>query len=112
MSIVAIADMYGSSSSRDELAALLARAERDAADQPGCLRYSFANALGEPDHFILISEWQDQAALDTHYASREFANFQYSLYQLLARPSEMTVYAISGSARPLGSGPMDPRDAD
>lgn len=112
MSIIAIADMFGSSSSRDELAALLAHAERETAQQPGCLRYSFAAVLGDPDHFVLISEWQDQAALDAHYASPEFAAFQFSLYELLARPSEMTVYSVSGSARPLASGPMDPRDAD
>ena len=31
---------------------------------------------------------------------------------LLARPSELTVYSVSGAARPLASGPMDPRDAD
>jgi quinol monooxygenase YgiN len=112
MSIIAIADMFGISSSRDELVTALARAERDAADQPGCVRYVFAAAIGEPDHFVLISEWQDQAALDAHYASPEFASFQYSLHDLLARSSEMTVYSVSGSARPLASGPMDPRDAD
>jgi quinol monooxygenase YgiN len=112
MSTLAIADMFGTTSSRDELAALLARAERDVTEQPGCLRYSFATDIGDPNHFILISEWQDQAALDAHYASPQFAEFQYSLYELLARPSEMTVYSVRGSARPLASGPMDPRDAD
>jgi quinol monooxygenase YgiN len=112
MSIIAVADMFGTSSARDELATALARAEHDAADQPGCLRYTFAAAIGEPDHFVLISEWEDQAALDAHYASPEFASFQYSLHDLLGRPSEMTVYSVSGAARPLASGPMDPRDAD
>jgi quinol monooxygenase YgiN len=112
MSIIATADMFGTSSSRDELAAALARAERDAADQRGCLRYTFAAAIRDPDHFVLISEWQDQAALDAHYASPAFASFQYSLHDLLARPSEMTMYSVAGSARPLASGPMDPRDAD
>ena len=112
MSIFAIADMFGTSSNRDELAAALAHAERDAAEQPGCLRYTFAAAIGDPDHFVLVSEWEDQAALDAHYASPEFARFQFSLHDLLARPSEMTVYSVSGASRPLASGPMDPRDAD
>jgi hypothetical protein len=31
---------------------------------------------------------------------------------LLARPSEMTMYDVSGEVRPVPSGPMDPRDAD
>jgi quinol monooxygenase YgiN len=112
MSAVAVADLFGISGRREELRAVLLGAERDAAGQPGCVRYSFAATLADPDYFLLVSEWRDQAALDAHYASTEFANFQFALNGLLARPSEMTLYAVSGSARPLSSGPPDPRDAD
>jgi quinol monooxygenase YgiN len=68
--------------------------------------------VADPDHIVLVSEWRDQAALDAHYASAAFQRFQFSLNGLLARPSELTVYAVSSSTRPLPSGPMDPRDAD
>jgi quinol monooxygenase YgiN len=112
MSIVAVADIFGISGRRHELVDVLADAERDAADQPGCLRYVFAATIADRDHFVLIGEWQDEAAMDTHYGSSGFATFQFSLNGLLARPSRMTVYSVSGSARPLASGPMDPRDAD
>src|SRR2546423_7285831 len=112
MSVVAIADLFGISGRRHELRAVLAAAERDAAGQPGCVRYSFAATVADPDHFLLVSEWRDQVALDAHYASTGFANFQFSLDGLLARPSQMTLYSVSGSARPLSSSPLDPRDAD
>jgi quinol monooxygenase YgiN len=112
MSIVAIADMFGISGRRQELVAALADGERDAAGRDGCLRYVFASALAEPDHFVLVSEWRDQAALDAHYASPQFARFQLALNGLLARPSEMTVHSVSVSARPMPSGVMDPRVAD
>ena len=112
MSVVAIADLFGISGRRQELRAVLTGAERDAAGQPGCVRYSFAATVADPDHFLLVSEWRDQVALDAHYASTGFANFQFSLDGLLARPSQMTLYSVSGSARPLSSSPLDPRDAD
>src|SRR5438105_190805 len=112
MSVIAVADIFGISGRRQALVAALGGAERDAADQPGCVRYSFAATIADADHFVLISEWRDQAALDQHYASPGFASFQLSLNGLLARPSQMTVYSVGGSARPLASGPMDPRDAD
>jgi quinol monooxygenase YgiN len=112
MSIVAVADLFGVSSRRRELMAALANAEREAADQPGCVRYSFAATIADPDHFVPISEWSDQAALDAHYESPGFANFQFSLNGLLARPSQMSLYSVAGTARPLASRPMDPRDAD
>jgi quinol monooxygenase YgiN len=111
-SIVAIADLFGISGRREELRTVLAAAEHAAAGQPGCVRYSFAATLADPDHFLLVSEWRDQAALDAHYASTEFANFQFSLEGLLARPSQMTQHSVSGSTRPLASGPPDPRAAD
>jgi len=112
MSVIAVADVFGVSGRRRELLSALADAERQAADQPGCVRYAFAETITDPDHFVLISEWRDQAALNTHYASRGFASFQFSLNGLLARPSQMTMYSVTGSVRPLASGPMDPRDAD
>ena len=112
MAVVAIADLYGIRGRRNELVALLAEAEREAVAQPGCLRYAFAATLADPDRFVLVSEWRDTAAMDAHYGSRAFAAFQFSLGGLLARPSDMTVYSVSGSARPVASRPMDPRDAD
>jgi quinol monooxygenase YgiN len=111
-SVLAVADLFGISGRRQELRGVLAGAERGAAGQPGCVRYSFAATVADPDHFVLLSQWRDQAALDAHYASTDFAEFQLSLQGLLARPSEMTLYSVSGSARPLASSPLDPRDAD
>ena len=61
---------------------------------------------------MLISEWDSQEALDTHSRSEAFADFQYGLDGLLARPSELTVYTAEGAVRPQNTRPMDPRDAD
>lgn len=112
VSVIAVADMYGLSGRRAELAEALRAGERAATGHPGCLRYTFAAQVADPDHYVLLSEWRERAAMDAHYASAEFADFQASLHGLLARPSEMVLYAIEGAARPVGSGPMDPRDAD
>jgi quinol monooxygenase YgiN len=59
-----------------------------------------------------VSEWETQEALDAHYRSQAFADFQLSLDGLLARPSESTVYSAESAVRPLNTRPMDPRDAD
>ena len=111
-SVVAIADMFGIAGRRSELVAALEADQRASTGQPGCLRYSFAAAIDEPDHFVLVSEWSDPAAFEAHYASTEFENFQRALNGLLARPSEMTVHTVRETAKPVPSGPMDPRDAD
>ena len=112
MRVIAIADLFGLAGARGELQVLLATEQQAAVRQPGCRRYVFAEAVGDPDHFVLVGEWDDQAALDGHYSSADFGRFQSSLHGLLARPSELTMYSVSGAARPLPSAPMDPRDAD
>jgi quinol monooxygenase YgiN len=104
--------MFGISGRREELTRLLERFERWAAGEPGCRRYLFAAALADPSRFVLFSEWEGQEALDAHYRSEAFADFQLSLDGLLARPSELTEYSVGSAVRPADTRPMDPRDAD
>lgn len=112
MSIVVVADIFGIAGRRQQLISTLAGAERDAAGQDGCLRYTVAVTVTDPEHFVMVSEWRDQAAVDAHYSSPAFATFQMSLDGLLARPTETAIYDVSATVRPIPSGPMDPRDAD
>ncbi len=112
MAVIAVSEMFGISGRRDDLEAVLSRFERVAGREPGCRRYTIAAALADPTQFLLLSEWDSQGALDAHYRSEAFAEFQFSLDGLLARPSELTIYSVEGAVRPLDSRPMDPRDAD
>jgi quinol monooxygenase YgiN len=112
MAVIAIAEMFGISGRRDELATLLERFGSWAGGEPGCLRYIFAATLADPSRFILVSEWESQDALDAHYRSQEFTDLQLELDGLLAKPSASTVYSAAAAIRPLNTRPMDPRDAD
>jgi quinol monooxygenase YgiN len=112
MAVIAVGEMFGISSGRDDLETLLSRFERSASREPGCRRYTIAAALADPTRFLLVSEWDSHEALDAHYRSNAFAEFQFSLEGLLARPSELTIYPAEGAVRPLDTRPMDPRDAD
>lgn len=104
--------MFAISGRRDELSVVLERFERAAAADPGCRRYTFAAALTDPSQFILVSEWESEQALDAHYRSDAFAEFQFALDGLLARPSELTIYSTEEAVRPIDTRAMDPRDAD
>jgi quinol monooxygenase YgiN len=112
MAVIAVAEMFGISGRRGELTTLLERFERWAAGEPGCRRYVFASALVDPIRYLLFSEWESQEALDEHYRSDAFAEFQLSLEGLLARPSELTIYSAESAVRPTDTRPIDPRDAD
>jgi len=112
VAVIVIAEMFGISGRRAELATLLERFGSWAGGEPGCRRYIFAATLTDPSRFVLVSEWETCEALNAHYRSEAFAEFQLGLDGLLARPTESTVYAAEGSVRPVNTRPMDPRDAD
>ena len=112
MTLIAVAEMFGISGRRNDLAALLERFERWAAGERGCRRYVAAATLADPSRFVLVSEWDTQESLDEHYNSQAFAEFQLDLTGLLARPSQLTVYSAGEAVSPVSSLPMDPRDAD
>jgi quinol monooxygenase YgiN len=112
MPVIAVAEMFGISGRREELARLLEGFERWASGEPGCTRYVFAAALADPTRNVLFSEWEGQEALDAHYRSEAFAEFQQSLDGLLARASELTIYSVESAVRPTDTRPVDPRDAD
>jgi hypothetical protein len=78
----------------------------------GAAGTAFCALLADPDQFALISEWDSQHALDQHYRSEAFTRFQFELGGLLARPSQLTVYSVTGSLHPIGGRPTDPPDAD
>jgi quinol monooxygenase YgiN len=112
MVVITVAEMFGISGRRDELVTLLQRFGSWAGDEPGCRRYTVAVTLADPSRFVLVSEWESQEALDAHYRSKAFTDFQFGLDGLLARPSELTVYSADNAVRPVDTRPMDPRDAD
>ena len=112
MPVVAIADIFGISGRRAELTDLLARTEQHVRALPGVRRYVFASGLESADRFVLLSEWDSQGAMDAYHRSDAFARYQSDLHGLLARPSQMTVYSVTGSVRPVPGAVPDPRDAD
>jgi|HubBroStandDraft_1064217.scaffolds.fasta_scaffold09790_2 quinol monooxygenase YgiN len=40
--------------------------------EPGCRGYLVARGIADPTTFVLYETWDDQAALDVHYATEHF----------------------------------------
>ena len=80
--------------------------------QQGCISYEFAESLDDPGHFIVVSQWRDQAALDSHFRSDAFVEYQTQIGAYLVRSSELSVHAIAASARPTSSAPVAAAEED
>ena len=85
--------------------------ERTAAE-PGCVQYRFAAALDDPDEYVHVQEWEDEPSFAAHQSSDAFREYQRSLFDLLARPSDMQVHRAAATVTPTGSSVPDPRAVD
>jgi quinol monooxygenase YgiN len=71
--------------------------------QPGCVSYSFAEALDQPGHFVVVQEWRDEASLEQHYRSEAYAEFQNQLELVLLHSSDLRIYLVEKPLRPVES---------
>jgi quinol monooxygenase YgiN len=110
--VLAITRIHGVAGRRTDLRELMSATEARVAAEPGCRLYRFAATLDDPDEYLHAQEWASEEAFAAHQRSPAFQDYQRGLFDLLARPSDMTVYRTPAPITPQPSGPPDPRSAD
>jgi quinol monooxygenase YgiN len=110
--LVAITRIHGIAGRREDLRELMRSTEARVADDPGCRLYRFTATLDDPDEYLHVQEWADEASFAAHQRSPAFRDYQRNLFDLLARPSDMRVHRAAETVTPAPSGPGDPRAAD
>ena len=99
--IVGLGDIYTQIPRREEVRELMRSTQASVREQPGCIRYTFAEMLDDPGHFVVVQQWRDQAAVEEHYRSPEFAGYQEKIAPLLVRTSELRLHVVTEGVRPL-----------
>jgi len=61
--------------------------------EDGCLHYSFAQDVVDPDLIRISERWRDEAALGAHSASAHMAEFQQALAGLKAEGADLRLYS-------------------
>jgi len=101
--IVALGDVYAQIPRRAEAEEAMLSAQRDALGQDGCISFAFAEALGEPGHYVVMQRWRDREALEGHFRSEGFFRYQAAITPLLVRESELTLHSVEDAVRPVDS---------
>jgi quinol monooxygenase YgiN len=70
--------------------------------ETGCISYTFSADLADPGRFLIFEQWQDQEALDAHFATPHMAAFQKVMGGFGIRNMAVQRYEISsvGPLRP------------
>lgn len=64
--IVVVVSLQASEGRGDEIAKAFAEAIPPTHEEAGCLTYALHRDTKDPDHFVHVEKWRDQAALDEH----------------------------------------------
>ncbi|TMK25679.1 MAG: antibiotic biosynthesis monooxygenase [Actinobacteria bacterium] len=110
--IVGLGDIYAQIPRREEVRELMRATQASVREQPGCISYSFAETLDDPGHFVVVQRWRDQAAVDEHYGSRAFADYQAKIGDLLVRNSELSLHVVEEGFRPVSSSAVSSAQED
>ena len=73
---------------RDELQKLVLETRREA----GCLVYDLHLSKSNPREFLFYEQWRSQADLELHFQTPHIKNLQTRADELLASPTEITIW--------------------
>lgn len=94
--LVVIATLPGKPDKRDEIAEVLAKAAATSRGDAGCLSYAFHRDLENPDSYVSVEVWEDQASLDAHFATPHLAELFRVAPDLLDGAPVITTYETDG----------------
>lgn len=60
--------------------------------EDGCLHYSFAQDISDPDRIRVSERWRDEAALAAHSASAHMAAFQKAMAGAKVEGADLRLY--------------------
>jgi quinol monooxygenase YgiN len=86
---------------RDRAIEAAARMQEASRAEPGCQDYGFWIAIDDPNEMFIFEHWDDQAALDAHFATPHLAEFAAAISEWIDGTPEITRIEVA-SAGPMG----------
>ncbi len=91
MAVRLVVTMQAAPGKRDELRAAFGSLCPSVQEEPGCQQYELHQSLDDPDRFVLLERWDDQAALQVHINLLQQRGLD--LNALRAGPSQVERYS-------------------
>jgi quinol monooxygenase YgiN len=95
-----IARVHGVAARSADLTAAANELADSSRAQDGCLSFdvlALPEARAEP---MLVSAWRSEGDMRAHFRSAAYGSYVSAVTDLLTRPSDVTIYSISGTVHP------------
>lgn len=89
-----IAKVKARPSKVNELLSVLTSLVEPTRKEPGCISYKLLQNNEDPTDFALIEEWQNNAALQSHFATKHFKDGLVELPNLVAAEPDIQRYHL------------------
>ena len=106
-----IARVHGVAARSAELTTAATELASAAATQEGCLRYDALVEPGVAAELVLVGAWRSERDMRAHFRSEAYGSNVSAVTDLLTRPSDVTIYGISGTLHPLPDLSTEPQRA-
>ena len=95
--IVVVGKVRTDEARRDELVRISQDVARASREEEGCLGYRIFQDTEDPDAFVFVEEWADQAALDAHFRTPHIATFMGAMPGTLAAPPDVKFHTVAST---------------
>ena len=92
--LIVIATLTGKTDKREELTAAVTKAAVTSRGDAGCLSYAFHVDLEDPDRFVSVETWADQASLDAHFQTPHLVELLTIAPELLDGAPDIKTYTV------------------
>ena len=96
-----LARVHGVAARSDDLRAAAEELADWSAAQKGCVRFEVSAAPGANAELVLLSAWRSERDMRAHFTSEGYGRYVSAVTDLLTRPSDVTIYSISGTVHPI-----------
>ena len=88
-----IARITAKPETEDKVKSVLSSLVEPTHQEPGCLHYELLQNYQDPSEFVLIEEWENQAALDSHTAASHTQKAEAEVEDFLKQvPPDVQMY--------------------
>jgi quinol monooxygenase YgiN len=106
-----IARVHGVAARTADLAAAARELAQHSAAQDGCRSFEVLATPGDASELTLIGEWVSEGAMRAHFTSEAYGTYVSAVTELLTRPSDVTIYTVTGAVHPIADLSIEPQRA-
>ena len=95
--IVVVGRVRTDTERREELMRVARAVVEASRTETGCISYRVYEDIDVPNDFVFVEEWEDDEALQRHFATSHIAEFMRAIQSAIVAPPDVKFHTIASS---------------